>query len=79
MGRACGRHKGNFESEMLKRGMSIYMMTGLNYIGFEVLTAVVIKSTVFWGIPPCSLLKTFRRGISPASSVSKNKPTKKPA
>jgi hypothetical protein len=29
-------------------------------IGCEVLTAVVIKSTIFWDITPCSLLKHNR-------------------
>jgi hypothetical protein len=28
-----------------------------DYVGFEVLTAVVMKSTIFWDITPCSLLK----------------------
>jgi hypothetical protein len=27
------------------------------YVGFEVLTAVVMKSTIFWDITPCSPLK----------------------
>jgi hypothetical protein len=31
------------------------------YIGFEVLTAVVMKSTIFWDITPCSPLKVNRR------------------
>jgi hypothetical protein len=30
-------------------------------IGFEVLTAVVIKSTIFWDITPCSPLSVNRR------------------
>jgi hypothetical protein len=45
-------------------------------VGFEVLTAVLIKSSVFWDITPCSPLKvkpTFRRNISPPSLGSKNK------
>jgi hypothetical protein len=29
------------------------------YIEFEILTAVVMKSSVFWGIMQCSLLKIF--------------------
>jgi hypothetical protein len=33
--------------------------TGL--VGFEVLTAVVMKSNIFWDITPCSLLKVNRR------------------
>jgi hypothetical protein len=36
------------------------------YVGFEVLTAVVMKSTIFWD-------------TSPPSSGSKNKPSNKPA
>jgi hypothetical protein len=31
------------------------------YIGFEVLTAVVIKSSILWDIMPCSPLKVNRR------------------
>jgi hypothetical protein len=30
-------------------------------VGFEVLTAVVMKSTIFWDITPCSPLKVNRR------------------
>jgi hypothetical protein len=30
-------------------------------VGFEVLTAVVMKSSVFWDIMPCSPLKLYRR------------------
>jgi hypothetical protein len=29
------------------------MKTILEYLGFEVLTAVVIKSSIFWDIMPC--------------------------
>jgi hypothetical protein len=31
------------------------------FVGFEVLTAVVMKSTIFWDITPCSPLKFNRR------------------
>jgi hypothetical protein len=31
------------------------------YLGFEVLTAVVTMSTIFWDIPQCSLLSVNRR------------------
>jgi hypothetical protein len=31
------------------------------YLGFEVITAVVMKSPVFWNIRPCSSLKVNRR------------------
>jgi hypothetical protein len=29
----------------------------MNKVGFEVLKTVVMKSTVFWDITPCNLLK----------------------
>jgi hypothetical protein len=44
----------------------------LIYTGFEVLTAVVMKSSVFWDITLCSQSMS-RRSISPPSSLS-NKP-----
>jgi hypothetical protein len=51
-------------------------------VGFEVLRAVVVKSTIFWDIlvMPCSLLKVNQRygGTSPSCSGS-NKPSKIPA
>jgi dolichol kinase len=31
------------------------------FVGFEVLTAVVMKSAIFWDITPCSPLKVNRR------------------
>jgi hypothetical protein len=30
--------------------------TERSYVGFEVLTAVVMKSAIFWDITPCSQL-----------------------
>jgi hypothetical protein len=36
-------------------------MIELAYVGFEVLTAVVMKSFFFWDKTPCSLLKANRR------------------
>jgi hypothetical protein len=49
-----------------------------SFVGFEVLTAVVMKSTIFWDITQCSPLKVnrFRRNMSRLSSGSKNKPSK---
>jgi hypothetical protein len=32
-----------------------------NYVGFEVLTAVVKKDSLFWNIMPCSLLNFNHR------------------
>jgi hypothetical protein len=43
------------------------LRTGLDFVkkkfsvGFESLTAVVMKSTIFWDITPCSPLKINRR------------------
>jgi hypothetical protein len=51
-------------------------------IGFEVHTAVLMKSPVFWNITPCSLLKVNRRfgGIYRLHrQVPRIKPSKKPA
>jgi hypothetical protein len=31
------------------------------YVGFEVFTALVMKSTIFWDITPCNPLKVNRR------------------
>jgi hypothetical protein len=31
------------------------------FVGFEVLTSVVMKSSIFWGITMCSSLKFNRR------------------
>jgi hypothetical protein len=31
------------------------------FVGFEVLTPVVMKSSIFWDIKPCSPLKVNRR------------------
>jgi hypothetical protein len=33
----------------------------MNYVGCEVLIAVVMKSSMFWDITPCSLFKVNRR------------------
>jgi hypothetical protein len=35
--------------------------TDATYVGSEVLTAVVMKSSVFWDITPCGPLKVNRR------------------
>jgi hypothetical protein len=34
---------------------------GIIIMGYEVLTPVVMKRTIFWDITPCSLLKVSRR------------------
>jgi hypothetical protein len=54
----------------------------LNYIGFEVFTVVVMNSTIFWDITPCSLLSvnwrfggTYRLHLQ----GERNKFSKKPA
>jgi hypothetical protein len=51
-----------------------------NYVGFEVLTAVVMKTVTFWVIAPCSPYEpTFRRNASPQIFRVENQPSKKPA
>jgi hypothetical protein len=49
--------------------------------GYKVLTAMVLKSSVFWDITPCSPVKgnvRFRRIILPVSSWSNCRPSRKP-
>jgi hypothetical protein len=46
--------------------LAVYILneSGIKYkilIGFEILTAVVIKSVIFWDKTPCSPLKVNRR------------------
>jgi hypothetical protein len=46
----------------------------------EILRAVVVKGSIFWGTTPCSPSKvepTFRRNMSPSSSRSNSKQIKK--
>jgi hypothetical protein len=56
----------------------IQKITGVAYVGFEVLTAVVMNSSVFWDIMPCSPLKVNRRFGEHITYIlrSKNKPGK---
>jgi hypothetical protein len=37
------------------------LFISIKYVGFEVLTAVVMNSSVFWDVPPCSPLKVNRQ------------------
>jgi hypothetical protein len=49
-------------------------------VGFEVLTAVTMKNTIFWDVMAYSVVQTlpkFRRNILPQSSESKSKSRKK--
>jgi hypothetical protein len=50
-------------------------------VGFDVLTAVLMKNTVFWDIMPCSPLKINGRfgGIYHLHLQGSNKPNKIPA
>jgi uncharacterized membrane protein YbhN (UPF0104 family) len=54
----------------------------LRVVGFEVLSAMVMIYSLFWGITPCSLLKVNRHFggtmLLPSSRLE-SKPTKKPA
>jgi hypothetical protein len=50
------------------------------WVGFEVLTVVIMKSALPWDVTPCSLESPmFRRKILPPSSGSKSKPSMKSA
>jgi hypothetical protein len=56
------------------------ILNGLQPVGFEVLTAVVMKTSMFWDITTCSPLKANRSGgrnMSPPPSESKNKSSNK--
>jgi hypothetical protein len=50
-------------------------------VGFEVLTVVVMKSTVFWDIMPCNPVKVKQHfgGTKTPPSSGLNKPSKMPA
>lgn len=39
--------------------LDTFVANWLWYVGFGVRTAVVMNSTVFWGVMPCSMLKVF--------------------
>jgi hypothetical protein len=74
-GPACWRHGGQ---RVLSWTLSTPNKT-MPCVGVEVLTALAMKSNIFCDIMPCSPLKVKRTvgGISPPSSGSKNKPSKK--
>jgi hypothetical protein len=46
---------------LLSLGKKWNIQTNKEHVGFEVLTAVVIKSSVFWDMTQCSPLKVDRR------------------
>jgi hypothetical protein len=61
--------------------MHIDYIIYVKYAGFEVLTAVVMKSTTFCDIPVLSVEKVLmfqKNTSSPPSSRLKNKPSKNP-
>jgi hypothetical protein len=65
----------------IKQMDSYYILTYLSSVGSEVLTAVLMKTSIFWNITSCSPLSQlmFQRNMSPPSSESKNKQSKKSA
>jgi hypothetical protein len=85
------RHLHFFTDEILKPSCGLVMVTSLveeilqyNFtcLGFEVLTAVVMKSTIFWDITPRSPLSVNRRFAGTYRlhlQGRKNKLSKKPA
>jgi hypothetical protein len=56
------------------------LLTFKKFVGFGILTAVVMNSAIFWDMTPCSPLKVNRcfGGTLPPSSGSINKLSKKP-
>jgi hypothetical protein len=62
--------------------METKCITNFSYVGFEVLTAVVMKSSIIWDITACSPVESqaaLRRNISSPSSGFKSELSKKPA
>jgi hypothetical protein len=53
----------------------------MEFVGFEVLTAAVMKASIFWDIRVYTVEKhrTFQTNVPSGSSGLKNKPNKKPA
>jgi hypothetical protein len=50
----------NFNNSMLL-GQCLKKLTQQGYVGFDILTATVMKSFIFWNITNCSLLKFNQR------------------
>jgi hypothetical protein len=71
-------HKQETKTSRINRGN----VNKMELVGFAVLTAVVMKSTIFWDITPCGPLKGIRRfGGTYRLHLQgrKNKLSKKPA
>jgi hypothetical protein len=43
----------------------------LKYVGFEVFTAVVLKSIFFWDMTPCSVLSGTRRSSKTSGTTQR--------
>jgi hypothetical protein len=54
-------HRSPFVSNPLKYQKAHAFLLAKKCVGFEVLTAVVMNSTIFWDIMPCSPLSVNRR------------------
>jgi hypothetical protein len=61
----CNEHDRSYfpELEVLKTCHQIYSIEIRYSVGFEVLTAAVMKSCIFWDIAPCSPLDVNRRFV----------------
>jgi hypothetical protein len=54
-----------YQSITLEIGLQRYFwLTSVYYVGFEVFTAVVLKSIFFWDMTPCSALKGTTQRIT---------------
>jgi hypothetical protein len=54
------QHFGILPTDITRGFIAVFEQTRI-YVGFEVLTMVVMKSTIFWDITPCSPLNVNRR------------------
>jgi hypothetical protein len=78
--RGTPEEKGPLEISRYWRIILPLEISKLDYVRSEILTLVVMKSSIFWDITPYipfESQRTFQRNMSSPSSGSKNKPRKK--
>jgi hypothetical protein len=52
------------EDKMRGNPLKLQVIRLIQHVGFEVLTAVVTKSTIFWDITPCSVVRWKSTNVS---------------